>query len=291
MTIIPESELILQERGSVYHLDLLPEEISTTIITVGDPERVREVSKYFDRIEVQRHRREFVTHTGYIGKKRLTVISTGIGTDNIDIVLTELDALVNIDLKTRTIKEDLTKLNIIRVGTSGALQADIALDSFVVSECSIGMDNLLNFYQLQHPPFEKELLLAFLEHVQENHIAFIPYIAGSSAMLLSLFEGIATKGITVTCPGFYGPQGRFIRAEPAFPQLLDQLSTFGFNGQRITNFEMETSGIYGLSRLLGHEAISLSAIVANRVEKKFSKDHHKIIDKLIRAALDQIITL
>lgn len=288
MVIIPESELILNARGAIYHLDLLPEEIADTVITVGDPDRVKEISKYFDRVEVYRHHREFVTHTGYMGNKRLSVISTGIGTDNIDIVITEIDALANIDLKERTIHEKLKQLQIIRIGTSGALQQDVEVDSFVASEYAVGMDNLLNFYHLQHPPFEKELLLAFLDHVQDNHIAFIPYIAGGSSSLLAKFESIAKKGITVTCPGFYGPQGRKLRAEPAFPELIDQLSSFSFDGHRITNFEMETSGIYGMAQLLGHHAISLSAIVANRVQKKFSKNTHKTVDCLIQAALELI---
>lgn len=289
MAIIPESELILSARGAVYHLDLVPEEIADTIITVGDPDRVAEVSKYFDRIEYKRQHREFVTHTGYIGKKRLSVVSTGIGTDNIDIVLTELDALVNVDLEERTAKNQLTSLKIIRIGTSGSLQADVAIDSCIATGMAIGMDNLLNFYHLEHPPFEKEMLLAFLEHVQENHIAFIPYIAGPSSALLAMFEPLMPHGITVTCPGFYGPQGRMVRAEPAFRNLLNQLSAFSFDGWRITNFEMETAGIYGMARLLGHEALSLSAIVANRVNKTFSSDGHKAVDKLIRLTLEHLI--
>ncbi|MBK9732426.1 MAG: nucleoside phosphorylase [Chitinophagaceae bacterium] len=289
MTTIPESELILNARGAIYHLDLLPEEIANTVITVGDPHRVKEVSKYFDRVEITRQHREFVTHTGFIGNNRMSVISTGIGTDNIDIVVTELDALVNIDLQTRKIKENLTPMNIIRIGTSGALQADIEIDSFVASEFAIGMDNLLNFYHLEHPPFEKELLLGFLNHVQDNHIAFIPYVAGGSSSLISKFQGITHKGITVTCPGFYGPQGRMLRAEPAFPDLIDHLSSFTFSGHRITNFEMETSAIYGMSRLLGHQAVSLNAIVANRMQKKFSSDSHKAVDRLIRAALELLV--
>ena len=289
MATIAESELILNPRGAVYHLDLLPEEISHTIITVGDPERVAEVSKYFDHIEVQRQKREFVTHTGTIGGRRLTVISTGIGTDNIDIVFSELDALVNIDLKTRAIKAELTQLRIFRIGTAGALQADIPVGSFVVSESAIGMDNLLNFYQLAHPPVEKEMLLAFLSHVQENHIGFIPYIAGCSPSLLASFDHETIKGVTITCPGFYGPQGRILRAALAFPQLINNLSSFTFGGHRIANFEMETAGVYGMARLLGHEAISVSAIVANRVEKKISKDKTGAIERLIRYTLEKVI--
>lgn len=288
MKIIPESELILSKRGAIYHLDLLPEEVADTIITVGDPDRVKAVSMYFDRLEVARQHREFVTHTGHIGKKRLSVISTGIGTDNIDIVLTELDALFNIDLQSRQVKSNLTTLKIIRVGTSGALQPDTAIDSIVSSGFAIGMDNLLNFYQLENTPFEKELLFAFLNHVQENHIAFLPYIAGGSDSLLSDFSAISARGITITCPGFYGPQGRILRAAPAFPQLINQLSTFSMPGQRITNFEMETAGIYGMARILGHEAISLSTIIANRIEKKFSRNPNKSVDKLIKLTLEKL---
>ncbi len=288
MKIIPESELILSKRGAIYHLDLLPEEVADTIITVGDPERVQAVSKYFDRQEVIRQHREFITHTGYIGKKRLSVISTGIGTDNIDIVLNELDALFNIDLQTRQVKPNLSVLKIIRVGTSGALQRDIALDSIIASNYAIGMDNLLNFYTLENTPFEKELLLAFLSHVQENHIAFIPYIAEGSDRLLADFSAFSTIGITITCPGFYGPQGRILRAVPAFPQLISQLAAFSLPGQRITNFEMETAGIYGMARILGHEAMSLSAVIANRIEKKFSRNPNKAVDHLIKLTLERL---
>jgi uridine phosphorylase len=289
MSIIPESELILNTRGSIYHLDLLPDEIAETIITVGDPRRVPEISKYFERVEVRQQNREFVTCTGYIGKKRLSVISTGIGTDNIDIVMTELDALANIDFTTRLEKKELKKLTLVRIGSSGALQQDIPVDSFVVSEYAIGMDNLMNFYELSHPAMEKEMLIAFLNHEQENHIAFIPYIAGCTSSLKYLLAGDFIKGITITCPGFYGPQGRKLRATLAFPQLIEQLSTFSFDGNRIANFEMETAGIYGMSRLLGHDAISLSTIIVNRIEKKISSDPQKAMDSLIRLTLERLV--
>lgn len=288
--MISESELILNPRGSVYHLDLLPEEIADTIITVGDPNRVIEVSKYFVNVEVRKERREFVTHTGYLAGKRLTVISTGIGTDNVDIVLNELDALVNIDLNTREKKTDIKKLKIIRIGTSGSLRAEIPVDSFVVSELAIGIDNLLNFYQLQYSEQERSLLHAFVNHVQKNHISFIPYLASSSPSLFALFKDQITSGITVTCPGFYGPQGRFLRAIPAYPQLTQLLSSFRHENFLLTNFEMETAGIYGLCQVLGHEAISLSAIVANRIQNKFSENHEATIDALIRFALERIVT-
>ena len=285
---IEESELILNSRGSAYHLDLMAEEISNVIITVGDPGRVVQVSKYFDRVEVQRQKREFVTHTGFLGNKRITVISTGIGTDNIDIVFTELDALVNIDFETRMAREELTKLFFIRIGTCGSLQADIEVDSFVGSEYALGMDNLLNFYLRDHTPVEKEMLLVFMEHVQEYPLSFIPYIAACSSSMLSNFIAEIPKGITVSCPGFYGPQGRAVRAQPAFPELIHQLSTFTFGGHRIINFDMETSGIYGLSKLLGHEAISLNAVIVNRIEKKFSNDPGKAVDGLIRFTLEKL---
>ncbi|MBA3648815.1 MAG: nucleoside phosphorylase [Chitinophagales bacterium] len=288
MTVIGASELILNPRGSVYHLDLLPEEIADTIITVGDPARVAKVSKYFDRIDFRQQNREFVTHTGYVGEKQLTVISTGIGTDNIDIVVNELDALVNIDLSNRIVKSKTKSLKFIRIGTSGSLQHDLPVDSFVASRYAIGMDNLMNFYEFSNNVYEKEMLIAFHNHVQEKHIAFTPYVTGCSPFLISKFETEFKQGITVTCPGFYGPQGRMLRGSLIFNDLLSTLSVFSFSGWPITNFEMETSGLYGLARLLGHEALSLSAIVANRIEKQFSNNAEGTIDKLIRVALEKI---
>lgn len=288
--MIGESELIINPRGAVYHLDLRPEEIADTIITVGDPDRVAMVSKYFVNIEFRRKHREFVSHTGYLAGKRLTVISTGIGTDNIDIVLHELDALVNINLETREPKEQLRSLRLIRVGTSGSIHSSIPVDSFVASEAAIGLDNLLNFYQLGYSERERNLLQAFVNHVQKNEIHFIPYIASASPKLLSLFSEFTHTGITVTCPGFYAPQGRVLRTPIVYPGLIELFGSFEFEQSRLTNFEMETSGIYGLSKILGHEAISLSAIVANRADKKFSQNHEDLIDRLIRFALEKIVT-
>ncbi|MBO9567079.1 MAG: nucleoside phosphorylase [Niastella sp.] len=289
MQRIPESELIINQRGAIYHLDVRPEELSTTIITVGDPDRVPQVSRHFDRVEVQRQHREFVTHTGYIGQKRLTVVSTGIGPDNIDIVLNELDALVNIDFETRNIKPELTHLNIIRVGTSGALQADIPVDSYVVSTHGLGIDNLLNFYRHEENDGEKQLLQAFVTQTQLNSRISQPYIAAASGSLLKHFAGDGFHaGITVTCPGFYGPQGRVLRLGLSNPNLIDRLTEFSFGQHRITNFEMETSGIYGLGRLLGHHCLSLSAIVANRVVKEFSKDGGKAVEGLITKTLEVV---
>jgi uridine phosphorylase len=290
MQRIAESELIINSRGAVYHLDLRPEELATNIITVGDPDRVGEVSKYFDSVEVKRQHREFVSHTGKVGDKRITVVSTGIGTDNIDIVLNELDALVNIDFQTRLIKEKLISLNIIRIGTSGALQADIPVDSFVASTHGLGLDNLLNYYRLDHNEQENQLLHSFTTHTQLHSGICHPYISMASASLLKHFVNGYHQGITVTCPGFYGPQGRVLRLGIRNPELIDRLTQFNFGQHRITNFEMETSGIYGLGKLLGHHCLSLSAIVANRIHKQFSKDSAAAVDKMIRQSLEIIST-
>jgi uridine phosphorylase len=290
MQRIAESELIINSRGGIYHLDLRPEELAHNIITVGDPDRVAAVSKHFDQIEFKRNHREFVTHTGYIGKKRVSVTSTGIGTDNIDIVLNELDALVNIDLETRQIRENLTVLNIIRIGTSGSLQADIPVDSFVASTHGLGLDNLLNYYRFEHSEQEKQLLHSFTTHTQLHGQVCHPYISIGSASLLKHFVTGFHHGITVTCPGFYGPQGRILRLGVRNPELIDRLTEFNFGQHRITNFEMETSGIYGLGRMLGHHCLSLSAIVANRIHKQFSSDGSALVEKLIRQSLDIIST-
>ncbi|MBX7140734.1 MAG: nucleoside phosphorylase [Chitinophagales bacterium] len=287
--MIGESELIITPRGSVYHLDLRPEEIADTIITVGDPARVEQITKYFVNVEVVRKHREFVTHTGYLAGKRLTAISTGIGTDNIDIVLHELDALVNIDLDIREPKSELKSLKFIRIGTSGSMRHDVPVDTWVVSESAIGLDNLLNFYRMANTDEEKNLLHAFVNHVQKNELHFIPYMASASPKLVSLFEDRMTRGITVTCPGFYGPQGRMLRTQLTYPNLIQLLTSFEFGNTRLTNFEMETAGIYGLSRILGHEAVSLNAIVANRADKKFSTDHQETVERLIRFALERIV--
>lgn len=291
MQRIAESELIINDRGAIYHLNLRPEELATTVITVGDPDRVALVSRYFDTVEVQQQHREFVSHTGRIGGKRVTVISTGIGPDNIDIVLNELDALVNIDFETRTIKDQLTPLNIIRIGTSGSLQASVPVDSFVASTHGLGLDNLLNFYRLEHTDEENQLLQSFITHTQLNSQITNPYISRASASLLKHFVTDFHQGITVTCPGFYGPQGRILRLGIKNPDLINRLTSFSFGQNQITNFEMETSSIFGLGRLLGHHCLSLSAIVANRIQKQFSKDSSVLVDKLIKHSLEIISTL
>ena len=288
MNRIAESELIINNRGAVYHLNCRPEEIATTIITVGDPDRVKEVSKYFDSIEYQNQHREFVTHTGCIGKKRLTCVSTGIGPDNIDIVLNELDALANIDFETRQVKENLTALNIIRLGTSGSLQKEIPVDHFVASTHGLGLDNLIHFYRVQHNEEENQILSAFNTHTQLGSGNLSPYINMASASLLKHFTHHYHQGITVTCPGFFGPQGRVLRIGLAYPNLIDSLTSFTFGNHRISNFEMETSAIYALSGALGHQCLSLSAIVANRIQKEFSKDGNLAVENLIKQSL-QII--
>ena len=271
MPTIPESELIINNRGAIYHLDLRPEDLATIIITVGDPDRVSAVSQHFDKIEVRAQHREFVSHTGYIGKKRITVISTGIGTDNIDIVFNELDALVNIDFATRTVKPDLTHLMIIRVGTSGSLQADIPVDHYIASTHGLGIDNLLNFYRREENEEETALLHAFSTQTQLHQRLAQPYISSAGSSVLKHFVEGFHHGITVTCPGFYGPQGRVLRLGLTQPELIE----------RLTNFEMETAGIYGLGRLLQHHCLSLNAIVANRITQTFSSDGAKAVHNLI----------
>ncbi len=289
MSRIAESELIINNRGAVYHLDCRPEEVASTIITVGDPDRVAQVSKHFDRIEFKNNHREFITHTGYIGKKRISCVSTGIGPDNIDIVLTELDALANIDLETRQVKEKLTSLNIIRAGTSGSLQKEIPVDSFVASTHGLGLDNLMNFYRTTNNEEEKQLIQAFNTHTQLSSGNVSPYISMASGAIIKHFTKNFHQGITVTCPGFYGPQGRVLRAGLAYPQLIDSLTSFHFGNYRISNFEMETSAIYGLGKTLGHHCLSLSAIVANRISKEFSKDGGAAVEKLIKETLNIIV--
>ena len=290
MKAIEASELIINNRGAVYHLNCRPEELAETIITVGDPDRVKEVSKYFDKIEYKNQHREFITHTGYVGKKRISVTSTGIGPDNIDIVLNELDALVNIDLESRTIKPSLTSLNIIRVGTSGSLQQEIPVDSFVASTHGLGLDNLMHFYRFENNAEDKQLIQAFNTHAQLHQTNISPYINGASGKLLRTFvEGIH-HGITVTCPGFYGPQGRVLRMGLSNPSLINQLTSFSFGQHRITNFEMETSALYGMSKVLGHHCLSLSAIVANRISKEFSKDGNAAVENLIKLTLEKLST-
>ncbi len=288
MNRIAESELILDKRGAIYHIGARPEEIANTIILVGDPDRVKVVSKYFDSIEFEWQHREFITHTGFIGNKRISVMSTGIGPDNIDIAMNEIDALANIDFKTRLIKAPLTSLNILRFGTSGSLQKDIPVDSFVAGTYGLGFDNVMHFYSTKNNEEEQEVIDAFKVHTDLNSGNVIPYIYEGSKDLLKLFSTGYHQGITVACPGFYGPQGRILRLGLAYEGLIEKLTDFNFKGHSIANFEMESSAIYGLGNLLGHHCLSLNAIVANRVEKEFSKDGNKAVEELIRQSLGVI---
>ncbi|RYE31583.1 MAG: phosphorylase [Sphingobacteriaceae bacterium] len=287
MQSIAETDLILNPDGSIYHLNLLPEDVAETVITVGDQGRVTEVSKHFDHIDLKKGKREFLTHTGFIGQKRITVISTGIGTDNIDIVLNELDALVNIDFATRSVKSKLTSLDIIRIGTSGALQADIALDSVLIADYGLGFDALMNFYPAKNSIRETELL-ADINAVFTGINLPKPYLTAAGSGLIKKIGFDLPSGITATAPGFYAPQGRQVRAANAVPGFLQKLQSFRFQQQRITNLEMETAGIYALAKVLGHQAVSVNVILANRVQQAFSNNPQQAADKAIKLVLERI---
>ena len=286
--IIAETELILNSNGSVYHLKLLPENIAENIIIVGDQGRVETVSSFFDTIDFKIQNREFVTHSGTYNGKRIMVLSSGIGTDNIDILVNELDAAVNIDLKTRTIKKEHTSLNIVRIGTSGALQKDIAVDSFVVSSHGLGFDGLLNYYLDLPKVNENDISEAFIKQTNWDKKLPYPYAVKGSEKLINQIGFDLTKGITATAPGFYGPQGRKLRLTPWVEDFNQQLTDFKFKENRITNFEMETSALYGLGALLGHQTCTVCAIIANRVAKEYSKDYHAAIEKLIKIVLERL---
>lgn len=285
MPKISEADLILNADGSVYHLNLLPKHISDTIIAVGDPSRVYVVSQFFDDIDFEMNKREFITHTGRYKNKKITVISTGIGTDNVEIFFNELDALVNIDLKTREPKQRKKKLKIIRIGTAGALQEDIAVGTSLVSEYAVGFDALMNFYDL--PMNDDEAGLAH-DLQKKIKLPFMPYVVKGSEELLRTVGFDMLKGNTVTTPGFYAPQGRSLRVETRLPHLLEDLSYYHKNDFWLSNFEMETAGYYALSRLLGHEAVSISAILANRIKNKFAKNANRIIENLIEKVLERV---
>lgn len=288
MEKIADSELILNPDNSIYHLKLQPHQIAKDIIVVGDPKRVSLISSKFDSIEYKIENREFITHTGTLNGKAISVLGTGIGTDNIDIVLNELDALVNIDLNERTEKTDKTSLNIVRIGTCGALQADINVDDFVVSEFALGLDGLLNFYEHKTNNEEEELLKEFYRQTNYSTTLAQPYFVKSSKNLHQLFADDCHSGITATAPGFYGPQGRRLRINLKEPEINEKLQAFNSNGLRVNNFEMETSAIYGLSKILGHNACTVCAVVANRFSKTISKDYHQSINKLIDLVLHKL---
>lgn len=287
--MIKNSELILNPDGSVYHLNLKPEHIAKDIIFVGDQDRVSKITKHFDSIDFSTQKREFKTETGFYKGKRITVMSTGIGPDNIDIVMNELDALVNIDLITRQIKPSLTSLNIIRIGTSGSLQADIPVDSFVMSKYGLGLDNMLRSYSLDGKT-EELIEQAFVEQTRWDLNKGYPCVFKCSEKLEKEFESKQVfKGFTATAGGFYGPQGRVLRLAIQDPMLNEKMDKFSYNGTRITNLEMETSAIYGLGHLLGHHCLSMNAIIANRANGTFSEDPYAVVDQLITYVLNKLI--
>jgi uridine phosphorylase len=285
---IPGSELIINGDGSIYHLNLRPEHIARTIVLVGDPGRVAKVSRHFDQVLHVRQNREFLTHTGRIGQTELSVISTGIGTDNIDIVLNELDALVNIDLDQRKPKDGHTALDLIRLGTSGSLQEDIPVDSFLLSTHGIGFDGLLNFYAAGAQVEDKALTEAFMQQTGWPKEFARPYVVAGDAGLLSKLKDGTLQGMTATANGFYGPQGRQLRLVPTVPDLNERLNAFRHEGHRIANFEMETSALFGLGKALGHHCATVCAIIANRFRKEYSKDHDLAVEKLIVHLLDKL---
>lgn len=279
---IQDTELILNADGSVYHLNLRPEDLGETVILVGDPDRVPEVSKHFDGLEIRKQKREFITHTGRVGSARISVISTGIGTDNIDIVLNELDALVNVNLQTREIKSGKRDLNLIRIGTSGALQEEIPVDSILVSTHGLGLDHLLWYYDVEPDMeiqnFGEEIGLPFLK----------PYLYKADEGLVSKFDSKSIKGVTATCSGFYAPQGRKLRANNRSEKLIETLQKLELSAGKITNFEMETAAILGLSKVFGFKATAINAIVANRITHKFSTEPNKTIEKTILYTLESL---
>jgi uridine phosphorylase len=285
MHIILESELILNSDGSVYHLGLLPENIADTIITVGDPGRVFKVSKYFDTVDFEMTKREYITHTGTYKGKRITVMSTGMGTDNIEILMTELDALVNVDLSTRQVKESKKALNIIRIGTSGSIQLDVPLDAHLAAVNGIGLDTLMCFYTLEQSAEENAIGQQIQDMLQ---LPFKPYCVAGSTTLRSKFAFDMLEGNTLTCPGFYAPQGREVRLKTSVENLVDRYNKFESGNFRLTNFEMETAGYYAMGRMLGHEVLSLNAIVANRITHNFSRQADEIVDQLIQKVLQRL---
>jgi uridine phosphorylase len=281
---IAESELLINSDGSIYHLGLKPGEVAEKIIAVGDPGRVEKVSSYFDRVVVKRSHRDYVTHTGLFKGKALSVMSTGMGTDNVEIFLTELDALFNVDFDTRLPKNNLHRLEIVRVGTSGSLQGDLPIDGVLASEYAIGLDTLMQYYDFRQGDEES----AFLNKLKiSTGLGFIPYMAKASPSLLEKFGKEFFTGITLTCPGFFAPQGRKVRLTPKLPKLLENLSEMSFKGKRLTNFEMETAGYYSLCQLLGHEVLSLNLLIADRKNGLFSKDPALAMDQMIRKVLEK----
>ena len=289
MSVIEPSELIINPDGTIFHLHMKPEQLADHVILVGDPGRVKMIAGFFDQIESETENREFVSTTGMYGSKRITVLSTGIGTDNIDIVINELDALVNIDLHTRQIKNKRKSLSIIRIGTSGGLQGDIPVNAFLASKKAIGFDGLLNFYERREEVSDIAFEESFKSFVQWNKLLPSPYVVESDPDLYNkIVDSDFTPGVTISAPGFYGPQGRELRLKIVDPHINDKIEAFRFGNQRITNYEMECSAIYGLSKLLGHKALTVCIIIANRVSKRANEDYKPVMVKLVQKVLDRI---
>ena len=288
MSRIGESELILNTDGSVFHLHLKPEELADTVILVGDPGRVEMVSSFFETKEFRRESREFVTVTGTYNGKRITVLSTGIGTDNIDIVVTELDALANIDFATREPKKEKKSLRLLRIGTSGSIQPDIPVASYVFSHISVGCDGLLNWYANRNEVTIADMEEAFVKHTKWDKHLPAPYFVKASDELIELFKDVTHKGVTISASGFYGPQGRVIRIPLAMPDMLEDFETFRYEDYRITNFEMEGSALAGLAHHLGHKAGTVCCIIANRYHKGATPDYKPYVEGLVKLALDKL---
>jgi len=287
--MIKSSELIINADGSIFHLHLKPEQIADNIILVGDPGRVELIGKLLTDIEFQVQNREFVSTTGKYNNKRITIVSTGIGTDNIDIVVNELDALANINLVTREINPVHRKLNFVRIGTSGGLQDFLGVNSFVISQKAIGFDGLLNYYANRNSVSDLAFEEAFRKHTNWGKQLTSPYVVDCSELLLKkMHRNDTIAGVTISAPGFYGPQGRVLRLPLADPQLNEKIESFAYEGHKITNFEMECSAIYGLSKLLGHEALTICLIIANRLKKEANSDYHQSMETLIKLVLDRL---
>jgi uridine phosphorylase len=289
MNKLQPSELILNPDGTIFHLHMKPEQLAKDIILVGDPGRVKMVSDFFDQVESKTANREFISATGTYKNKRITVLSTGIGTDNIDIVVNELDALVNIDLKKREIKSEHTELNLIRIGTSGALQQNIEVNTFLISQKAIGFDGLLNFYENRNEISDLEFERAFKAHMGWNSLLASPYVVEADSNLFNkICDNSFLSGITISAPGFYGPQGRELRLNIVDPLINDKIETFRFYDSIITNYEMECSAIYGLSKLLGHHALTVCLIIANRINKKANESYHENMTLLISKIIEKM---
>lgn len=289
--IIPSSELIINEDGSIFHLHLLPEQLADIVILVGDPGRVQMIAEFFDEVECRVSNREFNTVTGSYKGKRMTVLSTGIGIGNIDISVTELDALANIDFATRKVKEQKRQLTLVRLGTSGALQPDIKVGDFVYARTSVGFDGLLNYYAGRNEVCDLAIEEAFVEHTGWNPLFPRPYFIDSDPELWELFKDSVTEGMTIAAPGFYAPQGRWVRLRPEDVDLNSKIESFDYDGRRITNYEMEGSALAGLARLMGHRATTLCTIIAQRVAKDACTDYKPFVKKMIQMALDKLSTL